>query len=365
MTAKQILDSFSQTLIQDEQILSPQERQLLISLLQNAKEPSSNPEIQSAVAATIARSVGETVAQRAFTLLGSSIVEQILAGATNVTVGQEIEPISATPKTPRPPSAPRPPKQTPDEDLPVSPKPPQPPGERPDDAPNVPGPPGTGLQLPVWQTERSHLNRGIGVLDAPAIVRARSVVLDEFLVPQELNELISYALQHETDFQNSEVISPNVNMGVVEYDHRRSRVLMDLGKHQDVILQRIRGVLPGVLEQLGMDEFPVTHVETQLTASNDGDFFCPHSDSSHEKVVSRTLTFVYFFHREARPFEGGELLLHDSYGDCQTGNYQTIVPQQNQVVFFPCSALHEITPVVCPSKAFADSRFTLNGWLHK
>jgi Rps23 Pro-64 3,4-dihydroxylase Tpa1-like proline 4-hydroxylase len=114
-----------------------------------------------------------------------------------------------------------------------------------------------------------------------------------------------------------------------------------------------------------MDEFPVTHVEAQLTASNDGDFFCPHSDNSHEKVVSRTLTFVYFFHREARPFEGGELLLHDSYGDCQTGNYQTIVPQQNQVVFFPCSALHEITPVVCPSKAFADSRFTLNGWLHK
>jgi Rps23 Pro-64 3,4-dihydroxylase Tpa1-like proline 4-hydroxylase len=358
MTAKQILDSFSQSLIQDERILNSQERELLLSLLQNAGAvPGNNPEIQSAVTATIARSVGETVAQRAFTLLGGSIVEQILAGGTNVTAGQEIAHASATPKTPRPP------RQTPEKDVPATPVPPQPPGERPGDAP-VPGPPGTGLQLPVWQ-ERSHLNRGIGVLDAPAIVRARSVVLDEFLVPQELNELISYALQHETDFQNSEVISPNVNLGIVEYDHRRSQVLMDLGKHQDVILQRIRGVLLGVLEQLGMDEFPVTHVEAQLTASNDGDFFCPHSDSSHEKVMSRTLTFVYFFHREARPFEGGELLLHDSYGDCQTGNYQTIVPQQNQVVFFPCSALHEITPVVCPSKAFADSRFTVNGWLHK
>jgi Rps23 Pro-64 3,4-dihydroxylase Tpa1-like proline 4-hydroxylase len=41
------------------------------------------------------------------------------------------------------------------------------------------------------------------------------------------------------------------------------------------------------------------------------------------------------------------------------------VPQQNQIVFFPCSVLHEITPVECPSRAFADSRFTLNGWLHK
>jgi SM-20-related protein len=42
-----------------------------------------------------------------------------------------------------------------------------------------------------------------------------------------------------------------------------------------------------------------------------------------------------------------------------------IVPQPNQIVFFPCSLLHEITPVECPSRAFADSRFTLNGWLHK
>jgi Rps23 Pro-64 3,4-dihydroxylase Tpa1-like proline 4-hydroxylase len=41
------------------------------------------------------------------------------------------------------------------------------------------------------------------------------------------------------------------------------------------------------------------------------------------------------------------------------------VPQQNQIVFFPCSVLHEITAIECSSRAFADSRFTLNGWLHK
>jgi Rps23 Pro-64 3,4-dihydroxylase Tpa1-like proline 4-hydroxylase len=47
-----------------------------------------------------------------------------------------------------------------------------------------------------------------------------------------------------------------------------------------------------------------------------------------------------------------------------TGSYQTIEPRQNQIVLFPCSVLHEITPVKCPSRAFADSRFTMNGWLH-
>jgi SM-20-related protein len=210
-------------------------------------------------------------------------------------------------------------------------------------------------------------NSGVGVMDPPAIVRAQCVVLDEFLAPQELDELLNYALQHEAEFQNSVVVSPSGDPGVIDYDHRRSRVLMDLGKHEQVILERIRGVLPRVLEQLGVEEFPVTHVEAQITASNDDDFFGAHSDDSQETIASRRITFVYFFHREPRQFEGGELRLHDSRGSerhVSAGSYQTIVPQPNQIVFFPCSLLHEITPVECPSRAFGDSRFTINGWLH-
>jgi Rps23 Pro-64 3,4-dihydroxylase Tpa1-like proline 4-hydroxylase len=204
-------------------------------------------------------------------------------------------------------------------------------------------------------------------MDPPAIVRAQCVVLDEFLAPQELEELLNYALQHEAEFQNSVVVSPSGDPGVIDYDHRRSRVLMDLGKHEQVILDRIRGVLPRVLEQLGVEEFPVTRVEAQITASNDDDFFGAHSDDSQETIASRRITFVYFFHREPRQFEGGELRLHDSRGSerhVSAGSYQTIVPQPNQIVFFPCSLLHEITPVECPSRAFGDSRFTINGWLH-
>jgi Rps23 Pro-64 3,4-dihydroxylase Tpa1-like proline 4-hydroxylase len=209
----------------------------------------------------------------------------------------------------------------------------------------------------------------VSVLEASARVQAQCVVLDEFLAPQELNELISFALLHETEFQNSQVISPSGNPGVIDYDHRRSRVLMDLGRHQETILERIRGVLPRVLDQLEEQQFPVTHVEAQITASNDGDFFGEHSDDSQETIASRRITFVYYFHREPSQFEGGELRLHDSRWqgelESKTGSFQTIVPRQNQIVFFPCSLLHEITPVKCASRAFADSRFTLNGWLHK
>jgi len=134
-----------------------------------------------------------------------------------------------------------------------------------------------------------------------------------------------------------------------------------------VILNRIRGVLPQVVQELGMEAFSIADAEVQITASTDGDFFHFHSDNSSDRVASRHLTFVYFFHREPRQFEGGELRIHDARLEEGTyvseGSYQAVVPRQNQIVFFPCELLHEITPVNCPSGQFADSRFTLNGWL--
>ena len=372
MTAKQILDSFSETLMRDERILSPQERELLMSLLQNSRAVSgSDPQTQSAVTAAVARAVGETVAQRAFALLGGSIVEQILArsgmpaGTDETMFATTVE--SRAPQPPNPAPAP-------------GPKAPQPPNPAPSPGPKAPQPPNAlhpqhdprPLSVPVQQAaEQSEVksSSSVSVLDSPEIVRARCVVLDEFLAPQELEELVGYALQREAEFQSSELVSPSGEPGMIDYDHRRSRVLMDLGKHEEIILDRIRGVLPRVLDQLGIEPFPVTQVEAQITASNDGDFFRAHSDDSEEIIASRRITFVYFFHGEPRQFEGGELRLHDSRGkgerQVNSGSYQSVVPQQNQIVFFPCSLLHEITPVECRSRAFADSRFTLNGWLHK
>jgi SM-20-related protein len=424
MTGKQILDAFSETLMQDERILSPRERELLRSLLQNSRVASgSSPETQAAVTEAIARSVGETVAQRAFALLGGSVVEQILA-RSGIPVGTDdtILPTTVQFAVPEPPSGPRPTRvpqppsrvpQPPSGPGPMGvPQPPsgplgpmgvpQPPsGPGPMGVPQPPSGPGpAGVPEPPSRHQPSRVpqppsgpgpqglrpvsvpsrpSSGVGVLEAPVHGRAECVVLDEFLAPQELDELISYTLEHEPEFQNSEVISPSGDPGVIDYSHRRSRVLMDLGKHEEVILERVRHVLPRVLDQLGIEKFPVTHTEAQITASNDGDFFGQHSDDAQEMIASRRMTFVYFFHREPRPFAGGELRLHDSRGESeqqisagsyrtggyQTEGYQTIVPRQNQIVFFPCSVLHEITPVECPSGAFADSRFTLNGWLHK
>jgi Rps23 Pro-64 3,4-dihydroxylase Tpa1-like proline 4-hydroxylase len=394
MTPKQILDSFSDTLMQDERILSVQERALLAALLQHARAAGGeSQETQEAVRTVFAAAIGETVGQRAFAVLGGSIVERILeSGSLSATnpVGvmkTEPQPPRGTPlRTPgvTPPPGHQP--QSPGVRKPSDPQTPshqpQPPGVRtpsgpqsPGHQPQSPGRPMRDTPAPQPQPPRGSIERPIvaedtvAVAERPSRLPACCVVFDEFLAPQELDELTCFALAHEPDFSASEVISPIADGGVVNYEHRRSRVLMDLERHQDVILGRIKSVLPEVLEKLEMGEFSIAEVEAQITASSDGDFFHFHSDNGSDKVASRHLTFVYFFQREPNPFSGGELRIHDARleGDSYVseGSYQTIVPRQNQIVFFPCDLMHEITPVQCASPLFADSRFTLNGWLRR
>ena len=413
MTPKQILDSFSETLVWDDRILSAPERALIATLLQHAKAASGeNPETQAAVRAVIASAVGETVAQRAFAVLGCSIVERILetgvvphsdsarVGKAEIYAGpKEPQPPGApmrTPAVPSSPGEPQPPGHSPGpgvhaphkephrpmRDNPVPPHEPQPPGSPPrspgepqppgkapmrtpgvPSSPGEPQPPGHGVHTTVVSETQ------VAVVERPALLPAKCVVLDEFLAPQELDRLMRFTMEHEGDFKASEVISPTADSGIVNYEHRRSRVLMDLGLQQDLVLERIKAVLPQVLQTLGMEQFSIAGVEVQVTASNDGDFFHFHSDNGSDRVASRHLTFVYFFHREPRQFEGGELRIHDARLEegsyVSAGSYQTIIPQQNQIVFFPCELLHEITPVNCVSQLFADSRFTLNGWLRR
>lgn len=368
MTPKQILDSFSETLMQDERILSAQERALVANLLQHAKTAAgAHPATHEAVRTVIATAIGETVAQRAFAVLGGSIVQRIVESssvAVGETAGGRTE-LMGTPAPPGPnpqhPGVKAPPKQ---------PQPPSPQPQHPGKPLRAPAPPAPNPQHPGGGSTKTVVTgSSVATAERPKVLTANCVVLDEFLAPQELQELTRFALEHENDFQASELYSPNAENGVINDDYRRSRVLMDLGTQQDMMLTRIKSVLPQVLERLGMEEFTIADVEAQITASNDGDFFHLHDDNGSEGVSSRHLTFVYFFHRQPRPFEGGELRIHDAHLQegryVSDGTYQTIVPQQNQIVFFPCELQHEITAVKCPSQLFADSRFTLNGWLRR
>ena len=236
------------------------------------------------------------------------------------------------------------------------------PGPGPKGVASGPGPRGDALGPGPRQS-------AIGRIDdyaqsAAGLRRLNFVRLDEFLMPDELTGLRDFTLAHAAKFQDSYVIAPGSTEGVINRDHRRSRVLFEVGDHGRLITERIRFYLDRIVRDLHCEPFPVSEVEEQITASNDGDFFGLHADNDEEPLRMREITFVYFFHREPKPFSGGELRIYTSdNGDPQA--FDTIVPEQNQLIVFPSGVLHEVLPVHCRSTQFADSRFTLNGWFRR
>ena len=244
MTPKQILDSFSDTLMHDERILSARERELLNHLLRHAETTAGEDvENQLRVRAVIASAVGETVAQRAFAVLGGSIVERILESRPASTVdgrdghgaaigAKNPEPPGEPLRNPEPPGVPlrnpeppgvavphhKPPHHKPE---PVrNPEPPgaplrnpEPPGVplRNPEPPGVPlrnpEPPGHALSTSVFS------ETSVKVSERPATLPAQCVILDEFLAPAELEALTRFALEHEAQFTASEVVAPSSEIG--------------------------------------------------------------------------------------------------------------------------------------------------------
>jgi Rps23 Pro-64 3,4-dihydroxylase Tpa1-like proline 4-hydroxylase len=195
--------------------------------------------------------------------------------------------------------------------------------------------------------------------------RPNHVVIDDFLTPAENWQLLGYALESQAQFEGSKVI------GTLE-DYRKSQVLYAI-KHsrwRDVFLNRLKLHLPHIQASLGASSFSVGEFEIQLTASGDGDYFKAHADHSPEtrNTAAREITYVYYFHREPKSFAGGALLIyHDRPEQLAYESLRSVTavaPRNNCLVLFASACWHELDVVRCPSGQFADSRFTVNGWLH-
>jgi excisionase family DNA binding protein len=195
-------------------------------------------------------------------------------------------------------------------------------------------------------------------------------VKKDFLAKKELRGLIKYVLTHETDFTESTVIPDGVPEAANDPSYRKSRVLYELGEYETLMKDRLLALLPEVLKVFNREAFPISHIDTQITASNDGDFFKVHQDNSSIEPLDiplREFSFVHYFNSEPKAFSGGQLRFYDSDdGDDQSSEKsrtRAITPSQNTLVLFPSSYDHEVLPVRCPTGKFANSRFTLNGWI--
>ena len=191
---------------------------------------------------------------------------------------------------------------------------------------------------------------------------SRYAQIDNFLTAAEKNKLIKYVLAKESEFVTTST-STNAE------DYRRSMVLHSFPEFSELMVNRIKAILPDVLRKLNIPSFGLGEIEAQLTMHNDNNFYKLHNDSGSPDTATRFFTYVYYFYREPKGFSGGELQIYDSKIEnnfyVADDTFRTVEPRNNSIVFFLSRYMHEVLRVSCPSKAFADSRFTINGWVRK
>lgn len=198
--------------------------------------------------------------------------------------------------------------------------------------------------------------------DSPGIIPSKYVQIDNFLSTEETSRLLNFVLNQEKAFVPTSTSTNDIN-------YRRSRALYDFPEFSELIVERIQKAIPDVLSKLSLPFFPISQIEAQLTAHNDGNYYKVHNDNGSTDTATRELTYVYYFYQTPKPFTGGELLIYDSkiengfFVGAET--FKTVDPRNNSIVFFLSRCLHEVLPVQCPSQAFADSRFTINGWVRR
>ena len=189
---------------------------------------------------------------------------------------------------------------------------------------------------------------------------ANYVQIENFFTSEEHSELLAYVLEQKSAFVPAKVTTGELN-------HRQALVLHSFPEFSNLIETKIQTFFPNILSKLDLPSFSIGNIESQLTAHNDGNYFKIHNDNGSSETNTRVLTYVYYFNQEPKAFSGGEL--HIYYSKIENNYYvasdsfQKIEPQNNRIVFFLSRHFHEILPVKCPSQDFADSRFTINGWI--
>jgi len=202
------------------------------------------------------------------------------------------------------------------------------------------------------------------VRDSATLVRHPIVQIDDFLTDAELARLMEVTLWAEPQFKPSPLSSYRADP-----DHRQSLMIAAPYKVSELMLGKIRAIMPEVMEQLRIGAFTVGKIDCQITANVDGSYFKAHTDAGHDGPIKRVLTYVYYFNRDPKAFTGGELRIYDDElrngKFVATESFQIVEPRNNSIVFFNAALMHEIMPVVVPSKQFSDARFTVNGWVER
>jgi SM-20-related protein len=193
-----------------------------------------------------------------------------------------------------------------------------------------------------------------------------AIRLNNFLGAEVCSELLQFAIASEGEFH------PTAVGGIVEPDPniRRSVCIDSMGRFVDVVEQRIHQVIPDLTHDLCLSRFETGLIDLQMVSHGDGGFYARHIDTFTGKdrfaKGDRVISCVYYFFSEPKAFTGGELRLHPLRTKAHPMPEAIDMQITNDTLIAFSSWLpHEVMTVSSPSRLFADSRFSINCWVHQ
>jgi Rps23 Pro-64 3,4-dihydroxylase Tpa1-like proline 4-hydroxylase len=190
-------------------------------------------------------------------------------------------------------------------------------------------------------------------------------LIPDFLPAPMAEALLAWAIENEALFKPTTVGSRSAKR--VDPQLRVSISVRKFGPLKEELSRRILAIAPDLIRDLRVNSLEIAETELELVAHNDGAFYGRHIDtftgSGSDGGSHRFVSAVYYLHQRPRPFSGGALRLYRFGDPGGEGDFLDIEPEHNLLAVFPSWAAHEVRPISCPSKAFADSRFAVNIWI--
>lgn len=191
------------------------------------------------------------------------------------------------------------------------------------------------------------------------------IIVDDFIGRAWAEQLVQYAIAHESDFLPSKVAVGHG--GIIDESRRVSRVSHDLGPIMPLIEPAIRKAVDEAVPGLGLVNVDSYLLEPELSWCGNGGFFKTHADTLYRDRLAnqRVMTVVYYFYKEPKAFTGGQLCLYGLGADATGSPRQEVEPRFDRAVFFPSWFPHEVLPVHSSSDIFADGRFAITCWVRR
>lgn len=187
----------------------------------------------------------------------------------------------------------------------------------------------------------------------------------DLLPPGDMAELWRIIESRLPDLRPSRIVRDGeLNVLAPEYrDSLRMDARKDAGR---LIVPLVREIIRAndLVRRFGVRSLADDEPEVEIANHGDGQFFRIHRDSGRQ-LAHRAMTFVYYFFRRPRRFDGGDLLLHDAATVTDAPlvqRFTRLIPESNGLVIFPSDSWHQVLPVRSDSGDPLDGRWTVHGW---